>query len=47
MSHGCQSWYIAGLHNSNNLKGQIDQHNFAAGRKNLFHCSVEEILKGN
>ena len=36
----------AGLHNSESSKGQIDQHKLAAGRKNLFRHSVEEILKG-
>ena len=35
----------AGLHNSESLRGQIDQHRFAAGRKSLFCCSLEEILK--
>ena len=35
-----------GLHNSESLKGQIDQHKLAAGRKSLFRHSVEEILKG-
>ena len=37
---------IAGLHNSESSKGQIDQHKLAAGRKSLFRHSVEEILKG-
>jgi len=37
------SW--AGLHNSESSKGQIDQHKFAAGRKSLFRCNAEEILK--
>jgi len=36
----------AGLHNSESLKGQIDQHTLATGRKSRFGCSVEEILKG-
>jgi len=36
---------MAGLHNSECSKSQIDQHNFALGRKSLFHCSLEEILK--
>jgi len=27
------------------LEGQIDQHKFSAGRKSLFRCGVEEILK--
>jgi len=26
-------------------KGPIDQHKFATGRKSLFRCNVEEILK--
>ena len=37
---------MAGLHNSESSKGQIDQHKLAAGRKSLFRHSVEEILKG-
>jgi len=37
---------MAGLHNSEcSKKGQIDQHKFALGRKSLFRCSLEEILK--
>ena len=36
----------AGLHNSENLKGQIDQRKLAAGRKSLFRGRGEEILKG-
>ena len=35
-----------GLHNSDSPKGQIDQHELAAGRKSLFRGNVEEILKG-
>jgi len=35
----------AGLHNSESSKGKIVLHTFAAGRKSLFRCSVEEILK--
>ena len=34
-----------GLHNSESSKGQIDQHKFPAGRKSVFRCNVEEILK--
>jgi len=37
---------MAGLHNSESSKGQIDQHKLAAGRESLFRHSVEEILKG-
>jgi len=33
----------SGLHNSESSKRQIDQHKFAAGRKSLFRCSLEEI----
>jgi len=41
-------WIIAftpGLHNSESSKAQIDQFKFSAGRKSLFRCSLEEILK--
>jgi len=27
-------------------KAQVDQYKFAAGRKSLFRCSLEEILVG-
>jgi len=35
----------AGLHNSESMRGQIEQHKFAACRKSLFCCSLEEMLK--
>jgi len=37
---------MAGLHNSECSKGQIDQRKLAAGRKSLFRGRVEENLKG-
>jgi len=33
--------YKAGLHKSESLKGQIDQHKFAMGYKSVFRCSLE------
>jgi len=39
-SHFCEV-HIPSLHNSESEKGQIGQHKYAAGRKNLFHFVVE------
>jgi len=36
---------MAGLHNSEYSKGQINQDKFALDRKSLLSCSWEEILK--
>jgi len=41
-------FFMAGLYNLKNSKGQVDQHKFAVGHKILFYLlchSLEQVLK--
>jgi len=49
MKHHCPNGVVllrilrtfrAGLHNSESSMGEIDQHKFLAGRKNILRCTV-------